>query len=71
VSFIICSPHQIPLSIQGGCDGQGYGGICEGEMLRGFWREKLEEGDHLENLGIDGKILLKWILNRLGGHSLD
>ena len=51
--------------------GRKHGGVYEGKMPRGFWREKLEEGDHLENLGIDGKIILKWILNRLGGNSLE
>jgi hypothetical protein len=51
--------------------GREHGGIYEGKMRRGFWHEKLEEGDHLENLGIDGKIILKWILNRLEGHSLN
>ena len=31
------------------------------EMRRGFWWGKLEERNHLENLGIDGRIILKWI----------
>lgn len=51
--------------------GREHGGIYEGKMLRGFWREELEEEDYLENLGIDGNIILKWILDRLRGHSLD
>jgi hypothetical protein len=38
--------------------GREHGGIYEGKMHRGSWCEKLEE-DHLENLGIDGKIILK------------
>jgi hypothetical protein len=30
----------------------------------GFWRENLMEKDHLEYLGIDGRIILKFILGR-------
>jgi hypothetical protein len=29
--------------------------------------ENLKGRDHLENLGIDGKIILEWILNRWDG----
>jgi hypothetical protein len=29
----------------------------------GFWYEDLREGGHLEDPGIVGRILLKWILN--------
>jgi hypothetical protein len=28
----------------------------------GLWWENLREGDHLEDVGIDGKKILKWIL---------
>jgi hypothetical protein len=27
-----------------------------------FWWENLNERDHLENLGIDKRIILKWVL---------
>jgi hypothetical protein len=28
----------------------------------GFWWGNLREGDHLEDLSLDGRIILKWIL---------
>jgi hypothetical protein len=27
-----------------------------------FWWGNLKEGDHLDNLGTDGRIIVKWIL---------
>jgi hypothetical protein len=33
----------------------------KGEAYTGFWWENLTERDHLEDPGIDGKIILKWI----------
>jgi hypothetical protein len=30
----------------------------------GFWWENLKEGDWLTDLYVDGKIILKWILNK-------
>jgi hypothetical protein len=32
-----------------------------------FWRENLKEGVHLEDLVIDGKIILKFNLKKRGG----
>jgi hypothetical protein len=33
-------------------------------MCTGFWWGDLREGHHLEEQGIDGRIILKWILNK-------
>jgi hypothetical protein len=43
---------------------------------RGVYRvlcRKLKERDHLENIGIDGKIILRWIFRKWDGvgHRLD
>jgi hypothetical protein len=36
--------------------------VCErGEMLRQFWWGNLKPGDYLEDLGIDGRIILKYV----------
>jgi hypothetical protein len=35
-----------------------------GEVDAGFWWENLKERDHLENLGVDGSIMLKYIFKK-------
>jgi hypothetical protein len=36
---------------------------------RGAYRENLREGDHLKDLGVDGRIILKWTCERLDGEA--
>ena len=36
-------------------------------MHTGFWWVELREGDHLEDPGIDGGMILKWIFKKWGG----
>jgi hypothetical protein len=38
-----------------------------GEVHTGLWWEYLRERDHLENVGVDGRIILKWIFNQWDG----
>jgi len=33
----------------------------------GFWWGDLRERDHMEDLGLDGRIILKWILKEWDG----
>jgi hypothetical protein len=36
------------------------------EVRTGFWFDNLRKRDHLENLGLDKRIILKFILNIIG-----
>jgi hypothetical protein len=36
-----------------------------------IWLEGLKGRDHSEDLGVDGRIILEWILGKYGGTGLD
>ena len=36
-----------------------------------FWLENLKESNHLKDLCTDKRMILKWILTRMGGCQLD
>jgi hypothetical protein len=43
-----------------------------GNMYTEFWWRNLRERDHLEDLGVDGIIIVRWIFRMwFGGHGLD
>ena len=37
------------------------------DVHTGFWWENLREEDHLEDPGVDGKIIVKWIMEKWNG----
>jgi hypothetical protein len=41
------------------------------EMHTGFWRGHLKETDHLEELGIDERIVLKWMHKAVGWEGMN
>jgi hypothetical protein len=45
--------------------------LLRGDVHTGFWWGDLREGDHLEDLDVDGRII-KWMFKKCdGGHGLD
>jgi hypothetical protein len=40
-------------------------------VLKGFWWGNLREKNHLEDLDVDGRIILKHIFKKGMGHGLD
>ena len=56
---MICNPHQIFLGEQVKGDEMGGACVCVGEKRNGYmvWWGNLKERDHLEDLGLDGRIL--------------
>jgi hypothetical protein len=40
-----------------------------GEVHTVLWWGNLREGDHLEDPGVDGRIILKWFFERLVGEE--
>jgi hypothetical protein len=37
------------------------------EMLTGFWWGNPRERHHFEDLGVDGRVILEWILKKCDG----
>jgi hypothetical protein len=37
------------------------------KCVKKFWSENLKGGDHAKDLGVDGRVILEWILGKQGG----
>jgi hypothetical protein len=48
-------------------------GKRRGQVHTGFWWGDLRKGDSLEDAGVDGRLILKWIFKKWdgGGDGLD
>jgi len=44
--------------------GRAYSTMKRAEMYTGFWWGNLRERDHLEDPGLDGRILFRWIFRK-------
>ena len=42
-----------------------------GEVYTGFWWGDQRERDHLEDPGVDGRIILRWIFTKLDVEGMD
>jgi len=42
-----------------------------GKVHRGFWWGNLREKDHLGDRGLDGRIILRWIIRKWDGRGMD
>jgi hypothetical protein len=63
--LVTCTLHQILL----GSDGSGMNHVWDRyEMHKKFWSENLKGKGHSADSGIDGKIILEWILSKYGGN---
>jgi hypothetical protein len=51
------------------------GGACgiwgRNEMHTGFWWVNLKERDNFQDLGVDGSMILKWVMNKILWESVD
>jgi hypothetical protein len=45
------------------------GRVWTGEIHTGFWWEYLRKRDPMESLGVDGRIILKWIFKTWNGEA--
>ena len=70
--FMICTPHEISFALSSQeQDGWSMHYVWEtGDVHMRLWWGDLRERGHLEDLGIDGRIILKWIFKKWDGEAL-
>jgi hypothetical protein len=69
-SFMVCTLRQVSGDQIKKNEMVGASGVYGGEVHTGYWCGNLRERDHLEDLGVDGRIILKLIF-RIGWESMD
>jgi len=42
----------------------------EGEVHTGFWWDNLQDRDHFEDQGVEGRVILKWIFKKWDERSM-
>ena len=57
---MICTPHQVLF----GRSNQEEEYMERGEVHTGFWWGNLRDRDRLEDLGIDGRVILRWFFRK-------
>ena len=50
---------------------EGEESMGRGEAYTGFWWGNLRERDHLEDRGVDGRIILRWIFRKWVEGAID
>ena len=69
---MLCPPDQILLGLlnQEECDGRHVWHVWgKRDMHTGFWWGESRERGHLEDLCVDGNVILKWIFKKLDGEA--
>jgi len=72
-SFMIFARHQILFRRSNKEESDERGMWCVWryrEALEGFWWVNVRERENVEDLGVYWKMILKWVLNRIGGSGL-
>jgi len=72
---MICTPHQIFFQLIKSSRMKWAGHVAGRERVEehaGFWQGNLRERDNLEDPGVNGIIILRWIFKQWDGvHELD
>jgi hypothetical protein len=48
---------------------EAFVGVVERKVHTDFWWENLGEIEHIENLGLDKRVILKWVLRKSFGRA--